>query len=59
MTTAITVEAHCATTKEVHFTVTDPSIGVVEKVVMEDGKKVTMYVYDGRVATVTEVLKAP
>ena len=52
MTTTVTIHAHCASTKQVHITVTGQPVQVIQ-----DGEKVEVYAYDERVISIKEELK--
>lgn len=55
MTTTVTVEAHCVSEKEVHIEIKENCDST--KVVLQNGDKHVLYVYDNKSVTVTEVLK--
>lgn len=56
MTTTVTVEAHCVSEKEVHIEIKE-NCDSSTKVVLQNGDKYVLYVYDNKSVTVTEVLK--
>ena len=56
MTTNVVVTAHCADTKEVQVTITDPNADT-EQFVLQDGESSDRVVYDGREISVKEVEK--
>jgi hypothetical protein len=56
MTTNVVVTAHCAATKEVKVTITDPT-AETEHFVLQDGESADRVVYDGREISVKEVEK--
>ena len=56
MTTIVIVKAHCASTKEVQFVITDEE-SFSEKIILQDGEEVERVIYDNLVITVSEVEK--
>lgn len=56
MTTNVIVKAHCASTKEVQFVITDEE-SFSEKIILQDGEEVERVIYDNLVITVNEVEK--
>ena len=56
MTTIEIVKAHCASTKEVQFVITDEE-SCSEKIILQDGEEVERVIYDNLVITVSEVEK--
>jgi hypothetical protein len=56
MTTNVTVEAHCAETKEVRISIDNGNTG--ETIVIQNGEKWQGAVYDLKAVTVREVNKS-
>jgi phosphoribosylpyrophosphate synthetase len=59
MTTTVTINAHCASNKEVSVKIHDHVAGAdVEIFTLQDGEKADRIVYEGREISVLEVIKA-
>lgn len=56
MTTTVIIQAHCASTKEVHVSIVG-NVTNVEDFVLQDGETATRCVYDGLAITVFEMQK--
>lgn len=56
MTSKVTIEAHCSSSKEVHISVAGGYTG--ENRVLQDGESTEFYVYDEREVNVREVEKS-
>lgn len=59
MTTTVKIEAHCNNETEVKVVVQDENFEYGDEVsILQDGDEHTVYAYDSRVITVTEILKS-
>ncbi len=59
MTSKVTIEAHCASNKEVTVVIADAESGSeLESFTVQDGEKQERYIYDGRTVTAMERIKA-